>query len=1091
MYFEEPPTFLNQAIDISQKNPQILSPSKEIKKLFAELPAISYKDYHGKELCPICFKTVGERNEAISCSSCDRWIHRKCTTIKKSKYKKLSKLLTFTWYCRNCQSKEKQIPDILDPMKIDPKNLPDKISIVKKGKNELLIIHLNCRSVVNKEEDLWNLIKLLSPDIICLTETWLDSSTPVFNVPPGYKILRKDRSEEFQQKYRITNGGGVAIIYRSYLNIIPKSNLTEKDEEILWAHVQTKNSFLLGVVYRTNYSLALEEDENGESIIEKNVRKATEISNRIVIAGDFNTDILNPVDKATKDLVKIYEEYSLTQQIKKVTRIDSRTGNCSLIDHIWTSPEIKVLSSGTSQGISDHFGTYIKLNRSNINQQTKPPHKLFRNYKNYNPQAFEKDIQVAISESKIETYLNEENLDAATEELIKTISETANDHAPLTLRKYTPTSAYIPWMTEELASEIQIKNELLNDFFITRDDTLKDQLKDLKNKITSLKRKLKQEWITEELAKAGNDPFKLWQLYNYLTNRQKTDNCIEPDNIDQDKANKFNNYFCNIGKSKDKTLNKNVTLEPPPNTLPEKLIFQPEKIETIEKLIDKLKVKTATGYDYIDARLVKDLKKTLSPILTKIINLGYKTQKFPNCLKRAIIKPIFKADDYNNISNYRPIAILPIISKIFERAATDQLMNFLVENNLITKTQHAYLKNHSTVTCLAELINHIYKMLDNRLHTAIVKIDLSKAFDTINHQKLIQKLNNLGLHENSLAWIASYLNNRTQKTKFKQFTSSEEPITTGVPQGSILGPLLFICYTNDFSSHFDEICKLLSYADDTTFVVSDTSPINLKNKIKKTIQTAQTWFTNNEMRINTDKTEILVFKQTKIKINMSIPILYNNTKIKLQPKPFVEILGVLIDAELSWDKQINSVKKYSMDKTRNLHRINKFLPKQSRINMYNTIIVPVFDYCDVIYGGCTERNSKRLQIVQNLAVKSITGNKKYDSATPSFKELNFLNLKQRRKIHESVFIHKALTENSTPNLHQEYSQYIPNANTRNFSSGKLTIPTHNYSKFKKSPLYRTITTWNSIPTSIPKTTIKIHKTRYQNHLISETHHPTA
>ena len=149
------------------------------------------------------------------------------------------------------------------------------------------------------------------------------------------------------------------------------------------------------------------------------------------------------------------------------------------------------------------------------------------------------------------------------------------------------------------------------------------------------------------------------------------------------KANKFNNYFCNIGKSKDKTLNKNVTLEPPPNTLPEKLIFQPEKIETIEKLIDKLKVKTATGYDYIDARLVKDLKKTLSPILTKIINLGYKTQKFPNCLKRAIIKPIFKADDYNNISNYRPIAILPIISKIFERAATDQLMNFLVENNLI------------------------------------------------------------------------------------------------------------------------------------------------------------------------------------------------------------------------------------------------------------------------------------------------------------------------------------------------------------------------------------------------------------------------
>ena len=547
MYFAEPPINLNQAANNTKNTP---SPSKENKILFAELPKISHKDYSGKELCTICLKTVGEYNEAISCSSCDRWTHRKCTTIHKGKYKKLSELITFTWYCKNCHSEEMQNTDILDPIKIDPKNLPDSINIVKKGKNELLIIHLNCRSVVNKEEELWNIINLLCPDIVCLTETSLDSSTPVFNVPPGYKILRKDRSEEFQQKYRITNGGGVAIIYRSYLNIIPKSKLSEKDEEILWAHVQTKNSFLLGVVYKTNYSLLLEEDKNGESIIEKNIRKATEISNRIVITGDFNTDVLNPVDKATKDLVRIYEEYSLTQQIKKVTRIDTRTGKGSLIDHIWTSPEIKVLSSGTSPGISDHFGTYVKINRLNINQKTKPPLKLFRNYKHYDPQVFELDIQEALAKSKIESFIDEGNLDAATEELIETITDTANNHAPLTLRKNVQTTTYIPWMTKELASEIQIKNELLNDFFVTRDDFLKDQLKDIKNKITSLKFKLKKEWISEELIKAGNDPFKLWQLYNYLTNRKNTEDCIEPDNIDQEKANKFNDYLSNIGKSK-------------------------------------------------------------------------------------------------------------------------------------------------------------------------------------------------------------------------------------------------------------------------------------------------------------------------------------------------------------------------------------------------------------------------------------------------------------------------------------------------------------------------------------------------------------
>ena len=351
------------------------------------------------------------------------------------------------------------------------------------------------------------------------------------------------------------------------------------------------------------------------------------------------------------------------------------------------------------------------------------------------------------------------------------------------------------------------------------------------------------------------------------------------------------------------------------------------------------------------------------------------------------------------------------------------------------------------------------------------------------------KLKNLGLDEKSFSWIESYLN-RKQKTKFKFYTSIEENVTTGVPQGSILGPLLFISYTNDLAENFPEhLCKLLSYADDSTFIVSATSPTELKNKIKLTLETAQKWFEKNDMRINTDKTEILIFKHHRNTRKITIPIIYQKKKIRLIPKPYVKVLGIYMDENLSWTPQINKVKKYSMNSTQNVHRINKMLPLPARINMYNTIIVPHFDYGDVLFGGCTKKDSNRLQIVQNFAVKSISGNRKYDSAKNSFQQLNFLNLELRRKVHESVFIHKALTENSTPNLYKQYSNYIPNANTRRHTSGKLIILTHSTSKFKKSPLYRTISTWNNIPSNIPKKSIKNHKVNYQRYLISLTHHP--
>ena len=192
-----------------------------------------------------------------------------------------------------------------------------------------------------------------------------------------------------------------------------------------------------------------------------------------------------------------------------------------------------------------------------------------------------------------------------------------------------------------------------------------------------------------------------------------------------------------------------------------------------------------------------------------------------------------------------------------------------------------------------------------------------------------------------------------------------------------------------------------------------------------------------------------------------------------------------IDNELKWTKQIKTVKKKSMNTTRRVHRINFFIPQNLRFILYHALISPHFNFGDIFYGGCYEKDARSLQRVQNFAVKSITGNRKFDSATQSFKQTKLLNLKDRRKVHECVFTHKALQMKSAKNTTKIYKSYCHEASTRRAQSGKLNIPAHNYTKFKKSPLYRTIQTWNQAPKNLPVGNIKLHKNHFQKHLIKK------
>ena len=329
------------------------------------------------------------------------------------------------------------------------------------------------------------------------------------------------------------------------------------------------------------------------------------------------------------------------------------------------------------------------------------------------------------------------------------------------------------------------------------------------------------------------------------------------------------------------------------------------------------------------------------------------------------------------------------------------------------------------------------------------------------------------------------MTNRSQKTKFESFTSDPAKIESGIPQGSILGPLLFLCYTNDLPTVFENTCKMLSYADDTQLIVEASNKNDLKNKLVNSMTKAQNWYTNNLMMNHPGKTEIIMFNP-KLKENdkLEISITENGKEKIIKSKENIKILGLFIDTKLSWTKHIKTLKKTALNTTRKVHRINYYLPTNLRLMLYNSLISPHFNYADIIWGGCNEKESQMLQKVQNFAAKSIDGKRKYDSASAALKKSKLLNLKTRRQIHETVFVHKAIIGKNAENICKIFNKYKPTVSTRRAKSHKLNIPKHTFSKFKRSPLHRSIKSWNNTPDNFPMDNVKTRKNLLQKQLIT-------
>ena len=399
---------------------------------------------------------------------------------------------------------------------------------------------------------------------------------------------------------------------------------------------------------------------------------------------------------------------------------------------------------------------------------------------------------------------------------------------------------------------------------------------------------------------------------------------------------------------------------------------------------------SAAGYDEIPAAIMKQMIAYFVHPLTFLINKSIFHGTFPGDLKLAKVLPIYKNDNEQLIQNYRPISVLPFFSKIFEKIVSLYIIDYLEDNNLFYSNQFGFRKFHGTNHAIITLVEKVSKALDTGKFVIGVFLDLKKAFDTVNHTILMKKLEYYGIRGTIFNWLKSYLDNRKQYVHYNGYDSDKKTITHGVPQGSILGPLLFILYINDFSRSSDLLFSIL-FADDTSVFIEGTSYDKVIDIVNKELDRINIWLRANKLTINIKKTHYMMFHRTRIKHKLrNITICGTNVSYTKNTK----FLGVIIDNKLRWSDHINYIKNKIAKSIGIINKTRNFLSKNTLTNLYYTFIYPYLIYCTEIWGNTNDIHLDPLIKIQKKSLRVITFSHHRDSTAPLFQKLYILNFKK-------------------------------------------------------------------------------------------------
>lgn len=917
---------------------------------------------------------------------------------------------------------------------------------------------LNINHLLAHIDELRILLASNDIDIIAINETKLDEDIKDDEVKiQGYEIARRDRD---------INGGGICFYVKTPINFIIRKDLKFDSLENLCLEIQKPRSkpFVVVTWYRPPDSL-IDIFSHFETLIGKLDAENTEF----YLLGDLNCDMVaTRYDNHTNKLISIADVYGLQQLITEPTRVTPTSA--TLIDLIYTNCPDKITCSGVRHiSISDHcmVFAYRKLSGNGISNGHNTI--TYRNFRKFNRDNFRNDIA---SQSWDELY-NSNNPNPNEMWLLwKGIFLSIVDkHAPLRNMRVRARSS--PWITAELKKLMHDRDILKIKVSKSNDPNEWAHFRKRRNAVNREIRLAKQAYFQNNFTEHMGDSKKTWRTINELTSRKSGKTSVTSLNVNgssitdpSEVSNEFNNHFATIGPKLASDIDSSDShgYQQYLTCTNQQFQFRPTTTSKVLSLLNKLNKTKATGLDRISARLIRECADLICIPICDIFNQSINQGVFPDDWKSARVTPLFKHGNRDDVNNYRPISIISAVAKVFERLIYDQVYAYLEEHQIISKHQSGFRTIHSTVTALLEATDTWAYNIDRGKVNAVVFLDLKKAFDTVDHQILLSKLSFYGIHGNELQWFKSYLENRTQICSINGIPSNTCTLSCGVPQGTILGPLLFLLYINDLPNCLLN-CEPRMYADDTHLTFACQTVDDMQSCLNQDLENVYNWLKANKLTLNMTKTEFMLIgsRQRLCTLTGSPTLSINDTPVRQVTT--AKSLGVTIDDKLVWNSHIEKLTKKVASGIGAIKRVRHLVPQATLHLIYRSLVQPHFDYCNIVWGNCGVTLNERLQKLQNRAARVLTFSNYDADASPLLEQLGWKSLSCQQQSQRATMVFKSLHGLAPEYLCDKFDKRETLYNLRD-SGNKLNVPLPRTNYYKNSFTYSGATLWNSLPSEV-------------------------